>query len=260
MFVIADVNTAEIRFSIIGNDGVAFHRFAVSISEDVTNDQYYSFIKNSFEVYKISFESVLYIVVVSMIPKFEAILQHFFTSYAKVAPIILTHEKVAMNLQKDVVVTDVPVVSLVSSNFAMKKFSSSNVIVVNFEPVITFSVICDKTFVGFVAYPGMDMLSSVVHYKTFLFPEVLVKSTENAYQKDAYGALHSGIFIGFIGACDNIIANIKSNFPKKKFIVVATGNAGEIVKYSSQIEHFESEMYIEGILDIVKKIIITKSN
>jgi type III pantothenate kinase len=256
MFLAVDINNFEISFFVVDNNGSVESTFRISAIEYKTADQYVSEIRNAFDFLKIDKSKVIYAGVVSSVPKLENIVIEFFDKYFKILPLIVSNKIVPINtLLPDI--NDIPTSILVGSYSALQSYGD-NMLVVNFESIISFAAVIDNKFIGYAVYPGLEMLSSVVHEKTFIFPDVLTKVTSTAIGQNKYDALNCGLFNGCIGACDNIIQVTRETFNKKRLKVIATGkNADIFSNYCQQINEVSDQLIVKGILSIAKKSLLS---
>lgn len=253
MFVAVNVNNLEIDFAILEDSGKIATRFNISALDRKTSDQYVSEIKNVFEYLKVDTANIDYVAILSVVPKFTHILEEFFNTYIKVKPLVIENSNINISLMNsDIDKKSIPV-DILTTTYAGTKLYNDNVIVVNFGAITTFGVAVNGEFVGYVVYPSEEILSTILHEKITDFPEVAVKPTKDVYATDKYNALNCGIFNGSMGACDNIIKGIKSEFADKDFKIIACCKNAELIQYSKTINIVDSELVIKSIVECAKE-------
>ena len=251
MFISVNVSGVEIEFALLDDKAKIISRFSISTQNKKTSDQYTTEIKNVFEYLKINNDDITHSAILSSVPKFNTIICDFFKQYVKIEPMIIEHNDIPINCANGINKTDIPI-DVLAGSYACNKTHGDNIIFVNFDTLITFGVCVDNIFLGYIAYPGVDMLANAVHQDIADYPEIIIKATRNSYSSTRYGALNCGIFNGAIGACDNIINNVLSDYQNKQFKVVATCKKPELLQYSQTINIIDQDMRIKSIVECAK--------
>ena len=251
MFFSVNVSGIEIEFALLDGKAKVVSRFSISTQNKKTSDQYTTEIKNVFEYLKINNDDITHSAILSSVPKFNTIICDFFKQYVKIEPMIIEHVDIPMNCANFVNKTDIPI-DVLAGCFACNKTYGENIIFVNFDTLITFGVCVDNEFLGYTAYPGVDMLANAVHQDISDYPEIIITATRDSYSSTRYGALNCGVFNGAMGACDNIINSVLDDYPNKQFKVIATCKNPELLQYSHTINIIDQDMMIKSIVECAK--------
>jgi type III pantothenate kinase len=254
MFLAVSINNFEIDFFLVDNNAKVVSTFSVSSREAKTVDQYISEIKGSFEVLEVNKKDIIYAGICSSIPKLESIVSEFINKYLNIEPLLMNNSNIPLDLSLMDGNSEIPT-SILVDMFSGLQYHQ-NVICVNFGSFISFGVAIDKKFAGYAIYPSIEMCSTIIHEKTFIFPDIMTKPTNSFIGQNKYDAMSVGLFNGCLGACDRIILGMKDSFPRKDIKVIATGKNAEIfTRYSSQINEYNNLLQINGIISIVKRIL-----
>lgn len=251
MFVAININEIEIEFALIDDTAKIVSKFSISTQNKKTDDQYTTEIKNVFEYLKIDKNSITHAAILSNVPKFNYIVNDFFRKFIKIETITIKNKDIPFECKENIDKTKLPV-DVFAGCYACSKKYGSNVIFVNFDTIITFSVCIDNEFAGYCIFPGMNMLSTAIHEQVAEYPEIIIEQTKEIYSNEPYKAMNIGIFNGVMGACDNIIKNITSSYENKQFKVVATCKKPELLKYSKTINIIDQDLRIKSIIEAAK--------
>jgi type III pantothenate kinase len=127
-------------------------------------------------------------------------------------------------------------------------------IVIDSGTATTFDVIAaDGAFEGGVIAPGINLSMEALHNAAAKLPRVAIQKPQRVVGTDTVGAMQSGVFWGYIGLIEGLIARIKAerDTPVK---VVATGGVASLFHgATSAIDHFDSDLTIRGMLEIWRR-------
>ncbi len=250
MFVAVNISGFEIEFAVLDDKAKIVSRFSISTQNKKTDDQYTAEIKNVFEYLQINKTTITHAAILSTVPKFTYIVSDFFKKYIKIEPIIINNDDIPLECG-DINLQDVPV-DIYAGCYASCKMYGSNIVFVNFDVLVNIGTCVNNTFCGYVVYPGIDILSTAIHSQMSEYPEIAIKPTRDIFATNRYDALNCGVFNGAMGACDNIIANITSEYKNKLFKVVATCRNPALLQYSKMINIIDQDLRIKSVAECAK--------
>ena len=104
-------------------------------------------------------------------------------------------------------------------------------IVVDFGTAVTFDVISHAgDYIGGVIAPGLNAMTSYLHDRTALLPNIKLREPSSAVGRSTRDAMLSGAVHGYRGLVREILAQIRSEaFPKKRPRIIATGGDAELI-------------------------------
>jgi type III pantothenate kinase len=104
-------------------------------------------------------------------------------------------------------------------------------IVVDFGTAVTFDVISQAgDYIGGVIAPGLNALTSYLHDRTALLPNIKLREPSSAVGRSTRDAMLSGAVHGYRGLVREILSQIRSEaFPKKRPRIIATGGDAELI-------------------------------
>jgi type III pantothenate kinase len=104
-------------------------------------------------------------------------------------------------------------------------------IVVDFGTAVTFDVISQAgDYIGGVIAPGLNAMTSYLHDRTALLPNIKLREPSSAVGRSTRDAMLSGAVHGYRGLVKEILSQIRSEaFPKKRPCIIATGGDAELI-------------------------------
>ena len=129
-----------------------------------------------------------------------------------------------------------------------------DLIVIDSGTATTFDVIgADGGFEGGVIAPGINLSMEALHNAAAKLPRVAIQKPQRVVGTDTVGAMQSGVFWGYIGLIEGLIARIKAE-RDLPLTVVATGGVASLFHGATMaIDHFDSDLTIRGMLEIWRR-------
>ena len=127
-------------------------------------------------------------------------------------------------------------------------------IVIDSGTATTFDVIAaDGAFEGGVIAPGINLSMEALHSAAAKLPRVAIQKPQRIVGTDTVGAMQSGVFWGYIGLIEGLVARIKAE-RGTTLTVVATGGVASLFHGATlSIDHFDHDLTIRGMLEIWRR-------
>ena len=130
----------------------------------------------------------------------------------------------------------------------------AELIVIDSGTATTFDVIAaDGGFDGGVIAPGINLSMEALHNAAAKLPRVAIQKPQRVVGTDTVGAMQSGVFWGYIGLIEGLVARIKAE-RETPLTVVATGGVASLFHgATASIDHFDPDLTIRGMLEIWRR-------
>lgn len=127
-------------------------------------------------------------------------------------------------------------------------------IVVDFGTATTFDVVSAKgEYQGGVIAPGLTISAEALFERAARLPRVEIRKPAHVVGTNTVSGVQSGLYYGYLGLVDGILARIKSAVPGIK-TVVATGASAEMFAADSQhIVETDPELTLKGLAIIYER-------
>ena len=122
-------------------------------------------------------------------------------------------------------------------------------VVVDFGTAVTFDVVNRQgNYAGGIIAPGLAMMTSYLHEKTALLPEIKIRDVRAIIGKSTEQAMLIGAVHGYRGLVRELVAELKRELQCPELPVVATGGyAALLAAKLSEITAVEPTLTLEGL-------------
>lgn len=122
-------------------------------------------------------------------------------------------------------------------------------IVLDFGTATTFDVVSAQgDYAGGVIAPGVNLALDALHAGTAQLPRIKVARPGAVVGKGTVAAMESGIYWGYVGLIEGIVARIRAEYGNGPFTVIATGGLAALFKEgTSVIDAMDPELTLRGI-------------
>jgi type III pantothenate kinase len=111
----------------------------------------------------------------------------------------------------------------------------------------------DGAFEGGVIAPGINLSMQALHGAAAKLPRVAIAKPDHVIGKDTVTAMQAGVFWGYVGLIEGLIARIKAEYGKP-MTVVATGGVASLFEGATEsIDAFDHDLTIRGLLEIWRR-------
>jgi type III pantothenate kinase len=122
-------------------------------------------------------------------------------------------------------------------------------IVIDFGTATTFNVVSEKgDYEGGVIAPGINLSAEALHQATALLPRVAFHRTPTVIAKDTVPAMQSGMYWGYVGLIEGLVARIKAEYGKPMTVIATGGLASIFQRQVAVIDHVEPDLTIRGLM------------
>jgi type III pantothenate kinase len=124
-------------------------------------------------------------------------------------------------------------------------------IVLDFGTATTFDVVDgDGNYLGGVIAPGINLSLEALHGATAKLPRIAVERPGRVIGKDTLGAMQSGIYWGYIGLIEGVVARIRQEANEPLLVVATGGLAPLFFGATPAIDRHEPEITMRGLVEI----------
>jgi len=122
-------------------------------------------------------------------------------------------------------------------------------IVVDFGTATTFDIVSERgDYEGGVIAPGVNLSAEALHQAAAMLPRVAIQRAQSVIGKDTVPAMQSGLFWGYIGLIENIVARVREEYGKPMTVIATGGLAKLFHTQTPVIEHLDPDLTIRGLM------------
>ncbi len=127
-------------------------------------------------------------------------------------------------------------------------------LVVDSGTATTFDIVgADGAFEGGVIAPGINLSMQALHEAAARLPRVAIQRPARVIGKDTVEAMQSGVYWGYVSMIEGLVGRMKAEY-SAPLTVVGTGGIASLFEHATTaIDHFDHDLTILGLLEIVRR-------
>ncbi|MEX0814171.1 MAG: type III pantothenate kinase [Dongiaceae bacterium] len=187
-------------------------------------------------------------IVATVVPEALFNLKTLVRRYFACEPLIVGDDSVRLGIKIDIDrPEDAGADRLVNAVAAHRRYGGP-LIVVDFGTATSFDVVNDRgDYIGGVIAPGVNLSLDALYMAAAKLPRVAVQRPRRVIGKSTVPAMHSGIFWGYVGLIEGLVARIQAEYgaPMK---VIATGGLAPLFRDATGvIEQVDPDLTLHGL-------------
>jgi type III pantothenate kinase len=247
MMLCIDVGNSHVYGGVFAGEEIRL-RFRHT-SKSSTSDELGIFLKSVLRENHCSPEAIKQIAICSVVPQLDYSLRSACLKYFSVEPFLLqAGVKTGLNIKYRNPL-EVGADRIANAIAATHIFANNNIIIIDFGTATTFCAVnARKAYLGGAILPGMSLAVDALATKTAKLPTVEIIKTEQVVGRSTIESIQSGIFYGVLGACRELIKQIKQEvFPDQDTLVLATGGFAALFDKQALYDHLIPDLVLQGI-------------
>lgn len=247
MLLAIDIGNTHIVTGILDKNGEVLLTFRVASNDKLTEDEYFSYLKNISEFNKIDIKNVEGIIVASVVPNLITIFQFLGKKYFHIDPMIVGPDiKIPFTFAPNLNPTGFGADRIIDIVQSLNDYPDKNLVIFDFGSATTYEVLEKTVYVGGGILPGIEMSINALFANTAKLPKVKFSTPESVLGKNTNEQIQAGIFYGYAGQIKHIIKKIKEVIDNP--FVVATGGLGKILSAEiEEIDVYSPDLSIKGL-------------
>ncbi len=220
-----------------------------------TADEYAVWLSQLFEMNGLSMRGLTGCIISSVVPQSIFNLRNLSRRYLQVEPLIIGENAelgVEVRIDKPSEAGADRLVNAIGAHIVYP----GPLIVIDSGTATTFDIVAaDGGFEGGVIAPGVNLSMQALHEAAAKLPRIAIQRPEGnrVVGTDTVTAMQSGVFWGYIGLIEGLIARIKAE-RGGHLTVVATGGVVSLFEGATDmIDHFDPDLTIRGLLEIHRR-------
>jgi type III pantothenate kinase len=253
MLFAIDAGNTNIVFAVCEGDQVRAEWRAVTETTR-TSDEYAVLLSPLFQFQGLSFGDIDSTIIATVVPAALFDLRQFCRKYLRCEPLVVGDPNLDLGISVN---TDRPqsvgadrLVNTVAAHATYK----GPLIVVDFGTATTFDIVgANGDYEGGVIAPGANVSAEALHQAAAMLPRVAVQRTQAVIGKDTVPAMQSGLYWGYLGLIEGLVARIKEEFGEPMTVIGTGGLANLFYRQTNVIDHLDSDLTIRGLILIHAK-------
>jgi type III pantothenate kinase len=252
MLLVIDAGNTNVVFAVFDGKKIA-GQWRISTDSKRTADEYGLWLTQALEHSGIAPKKVTGAIMACVVPQAIFELRQLAKRYFHTDLIVVGDPRLTLKTGVKVVIdnpAEIGADRIVNAVAAWNRFKKA-LIVVDFGTATTFDVVSAKgDYIGGVIAPGVNLSLETLHRAAAKLPNVAIQPPAKAIGTNTIGAMQSGMYYGYAGLVDGIVAQVKKDYGKPMTVIATGGLAGLYAKACKVIEHVEPDLTVFGLKDI----------
>jgi type III pantothenate kinase len=214
-----------------------------------TTDEYAVWLAQLLALEKLSFADLDAAIIATVVPAVLFDLRALCRTYLKCEPQIVGDPALDLGMKANVDRPHAVGADRLCNSVAAHERYKGAVIVVDFGTATNFDIVAENgDFDGSVIAPGANLSIEALHQAAALLPRVAIHRAQHVIGRDTVPSMQSGVYWGYVGLIDGLIARIKTEYGRP-MIVVATGGLAHLFRPDlPAIDHIDPDLTIRGLM------------
>ncbi len=193
-------------------------------------------------------------IIASVVPQGLYHLKSLCRDYFKCAPLVVGEEGVDLGLEIKMSRPDEVGADRLVNAVAAHHLHGGPLIVVDFGTATTFDVIGENgSYRGGVIAPGVNLSLDALHAAAAQLPRIGVKRPDKVIGQGTVSAMQSGIYWGYIGLIESLIARIAEEYGADMKVIATGGLASLFSDGTKAIGEVDPDLTIRGLAEIYRR-------
>ncbi len=253
MLLAIDSGNTNIVFAVFDGETVR-GEWRSSANTDRTADELGVWLMQLMTIAGLRREDIDAAIVASVVPAMVFQLKTLCRRYFGCEPLVVGDEGVDLGLEVRLDRPEEVGADRLVNAVAAHKFYRGPLIIIDFGTATTFDVVDgDGNYCGGAIAPGINLSLEALHMAAAKLPRVAVARPRAVIGKATVPAMQSGVFWGYVGLIEGLVARIKDEFGAA-MTVLATGGLAPLFKEATPvIDHLTEDLTLRGLLEIHRR-------
>jgi type III pantothenate kinase len=251
MLLIINANNTNIKFGAVDGDRIV-GEWRQHTSAMRTADEHAVWLLQLMRMEGIDPKSVSDAIIASVVPQANFNLRRLCSRYFNTDALFLGEPSVVYGIK--VKGQGAGADRICNSVGASILFPNTPVVVVDFGTSTNFDVVDEEgSYCGGVIAPGINLSLEALWNATALLPRIVVEKPKQVIGTNTVACMHSGVFWGYVGLIEGLVARIKEEFGRPIKVISTGGLAPVFDGSTSVIDQVVPDITARGLIEIFKR-------
>ena len=258
MLLAIDVGNTNIVFALVDGAKIS-QRWRISTDHQRTADEYAVWLNQLMQLEGVERTHIDAAIIATVVPPTLFNLQRLCRKYFSVEPLVVGSEGIEYGIRIDVPNPAEVGADRIVNAVAAHASTRGNLIVVDFGTATTFDVITEDPMTGEGSYrggaiaPGINLSMDALYSAAAKLPRIAVEpppGNGSAIGRNTVHAMQSGVFWGYVGLIEGLVARITSEIGRPVTVIGTGGLATLFNRHTDAIDMVDGDLTIRGLLRI----------
>ncbi len=253
MLLAIDVGNTHIVFAVY-NDREIVCEWRAGCDKSRTADEYAGMLAPLLTTHKLAFEDFDAVIISNVVPAAMFELRQLCRRYFKCEPMSVGDPRIDPGIKIHIDHPENMGADRIVNAVAAHERYDGALIIVDFGTATNFDVVSpDGSHEGGVIAPGINLSAKALHEAAALLPRVAISRTDKVIAKDTVPAMQSGLFWGYIGLMEGLVARIKAEYVSPMTVIATGGLASLFFRHTESIDYLDADLTIRGLIQIYER-------
>jgi type III pantothenate kinase len=251
MLLAINANNTNVKFGVVDGDRIV-GEWRQHTSAMRTADEHAVWLRQLMALEGIEPKAITDAIIGSVVPQATFNLRRLCTRYFNCEPLVLGEPNVVYGIK--IKGQGAGADRICNTVGAAMMFPGTPMIVVDFGTATTFDVVDEEgSYCGGVIAPGINLSIEALVNATALLPRIVVERPARVIGINTVECMHSGVFWGYVGLIDGIVARIRAEFGRPMRVISTGGLAPVFDGATSVIERIVPDITARGLIEIHRR-------
>ncbi len=250
MLLAIDIGNTNTTLGIFIDDELK-HHWRISTSDQRTSDEIGIMLLSLFHHANEDFKLIKDVIICTVVPTITHSLVNAVKKYFDMDPVLVgPGTKTGINIKYENP-REVGADKIVNAVAALKLYGGS-LIIVDFGTATTFCAINrNRDYLGGVICPGVKISAEALFEKASKLPRVELLEPKMVIGRTTVTSMQSGMFYGYVGQVEYIVAEVEKEMREENIKVIATGDLATLIASRCHcVDHVNRLLTMYGLKEI----------
>lgn len=252
MLLVIDAGNSNITLAVFQGSELLAH-WRMITDHDRSSDEYGMRVRDLFDRTGIDLKEIDGVAVSSVVPPVNPSLSRMIEELFGLSPLFVDHTtNTGLRILYDSP-SDLGADRIVDAAAAVIKYGAP-CIVVDFGTATTFNAVNEASvYLGGAIAPGIMISAEALFSRAAKLPRVEIKKPEKVIATSTIGAMQSGLYYGYVGLVDHVLAQMIAEMGSKPRVIATGGLATTVAGASKFIEEIDVFLILDGLRFIYER-------
>jgi len=253
MLLAIDAGNTNTVFAVINDDGAVVGRWRITTNGARTADEYIVWLNQLMLLDGLAVGQITGVIISTVVPQALFALTLLARRYFKKDPLVVGTPEVDLGVEVRVDrPAEVGADRLVNSVGAHVTYGGP-MIVIDFGTATTFDIVAsDGAYEGGVIAPGINLSLEALHSAAAKLPRIAIEKPTQVIGKSTVPCMQSGVFWGYVGLIEGLVARIRAEYGEDLRIVGTGGLATPLATGTDLLKTVDTDLTIKGLVAIYR--------
>lgn len=219
-----------------------------------TADEHVVWLTQLLALQGLKFEDLTACIVSTVVPQSLFNLRNLSRRYLKVEPLVIGEAGVDLGIGVDIERPQEAGADRLVNALGGRVAYEGALLIIDSGTATTFDVIsANGVFKGGIIAPGINLSMQALHTAAAQLPRIAIQRPDRVIGRNTVGAMQAGVYWGYIELIDGLTRRVRAEYGEPLTAIATGGVASLFEGASSEIQHFDADLTIRGLLEVWKR-------